>query len=388
MRFTGVLFFCLFWLSVATAADKDCLASGERVDEFLVKQIGGGFLELTTNSQEKKPLQRWLEEIVLEDGRKEAPGRWIDEVPCSTPKPLPDVAPVLSTVTLYSDAEAVKAHWDVFLKRYYLTGNYLKEHGGMPKPPDMPALAIAVPTLRDFVDKGDHWDWWRRSKYLSMPLHHNTEEYLSEMGTYLLYADFLYARGDAEAKSRAFNLLCELQTALMFSKYRVAVLPHYVFKEMLWPMVDFESGRWNNHLFYNLGIVFRDTKEEREIIRLQKWVIRHVPDVGGNKWGFLVSRSNQYVSLKDYTGAIFCTVASKPIEKFDEEVIRPIKIFLNRKYGAEKGAERYRQFLEFVAPVAQDPYAKEELAKLVNTKSGSASGPDTVGKIPENPVKK
>ena len=207
MRLTGILIFSILWLSVATAADKDCLPSGERVDAFLIRQVGGGYAELTTDTQKKKPLQLLMEELVLADGRKNAKGKWIDDIPDTKPAPLPDIAPQLTTMTLYYDKEAVNAHWEAFQKRYYLTGNYIKDKIGRPTPPRMPG------------DDWDKWidalrrDWHEKDKEISL------QEYVKRYGGQVLYMDFLFSRGDASVKRRAFEGFAKLQTSFWFERH-------------------------------------------------------------------------------------------------------------------------------------------------------------------------
>ena len=117
MRKISLCFLWVFWLSVVGAAEKDCLPTGESAANFLIRQVGGGYAELTTDSQQKKPLQLLMEEIVLADGRQKAPGKWIDDIPDTLPSALPDMEPRMTSATLFTDAAGANAHWDAFIER-------------------------------------------------------------------------------------------------------------------------------------------------------------------------------------------------------------------------------------------------------------------------------
>ena len=338
MQHVGVLFCWIFLLSVAGATDKNSLPSGEPVDCFLIRQVRGGFAELTTDTQKKKPLQLFLEELVLADGRDKAPGKWLDDLPDTAPTAPPDIAPRLTSATLYHDVATANAHWDAFLKRYYLTGNYLKEHVGRPNLSSLP---------------GEEFEVWL-SKLLDR---HVDEEYKDAtdfsktMSESLLYADFLFARGDNADKIKAYRILLVVTRSMLYNEFRDKTLTKYMAKEILWPMVNPSAGRFSPELGTALGGIFFDSKED--YYRLQKWMVSYTQMNANAKEGALLMRGNAYVDTGDYLGAIVCNMAATPSGEWGNERTDTIRTLLKNKYGAEKGAAYYKRFQESIMPGKQ-----------------------------------
>ena len=350
MRLVGILFFLVLWLSAANAADKDCLPSGERADHFLIRQVGGGFADLTTDTQKKKPLQFLMEELVLVDGRKDAPGKWLDDIRDTKPPAPPDISPQLTTLTLYYDKATANAHWPAFEKRYFLTANYLKEKlGGQP------------PKIKKMPGPPSLTEWQKYEDGLS-----NTGNLYERIAETLMYADFLYSRGDLYSKGWAYFLLPKHSGLLELND---KTLQKYVAKEMVWPMLNADEGRFSREawLFVVGGMEFRS----KEDLGLDKWVVNHTNLAPQYKNVVLRTRGNYYtgsLSQKDDTGALFCHLAAWKLEDFDESNTRLIKTLLLRKHGQEKGTAYYRRFLECIAPVNKDNFVQKEYAALKSGK--------------------
>jgi hypothetical protein len=343
----------------------DRLPSGETAAEFLIHQVGGGYAELTTDTQKKKPLQLLMEDIVLADGRKNAKGKWIDNIPDTKPSPLPDIAPPLTTMTLYYDREAVYNHWDAFKKRYFLIANHLNDKAGRPLPLRMP---------------GENWAQWLESMNSSNhPIFKNREEYWKDMGGLFLYVDFLYARGDAEAKQRAFDLVRAILIRLTCSPVSVrdSVFSKYVLKGIVWPMTPVDvlippkEGCFCDDPVGDLCYVLNDSEQDE--LRFQKWIVKHAPDDYGRKSGFLAERSNRYVLAGDYTGALFCTLAFRDPKTFYRDTIKTTQILFEKQFGTQRGNIYYRRFVECIAPIATDSYVGDELKRLKNDDATSAT---------------
>lgn len=339
MKIISLCFFLTLLLPLANAAEKDCLPSGERVDNFLMRQVGGGYAELTTDSQQKKPLQLLMEEMVLADGRRNPPGRIIDEQPDTAPQPPPDITPRLTSVSLHSDVAAVNAHWDFFLKRYFYLGNYFQERKVRPK---------LIHKLSPDVVK--QWKSELFQQRISGKIPKKKDEYYQFVGEGLLYADFLFARGDEVAKAEACDLLGGFAHVLIFSSVDQD-MAKLVGVEMAWPMLKYIRTP-ENYMEITPLISSASGYDTPNGYRMLKWRVNRGKQQSDadNKTGSLLLLSNAYAAKKDYLGAALCSMSAYPSGSFPDCEKTRLQNVLKLRWEKERGAAYYQRFLEIIAP--------------------------------------
>ena len=384
MRFIWILIFSILGLSVAAAADKDCLPSGERVDNFLIRQVGGGFAELTTDTQKKKPLQLLMEELVLADGRKNTKSKWLDDLSSTKPKTKPDIAPRLSTATLYKDIAGANAHWEAFRRRYPATAEYLQD-------------CIGRPTLSTSTLPGQDVTAYREKlityKFLNQK---DLKGRLRTAGEGLLYVDFLYSRGNDAAKLEAYRLLEAMSGTLLWNapdKY----FTRTVMLELAWPMIEPGTQRDSSQLREDL--ITAVSSSDKEAYHIKKWIantppapdelpkIESMPKLLADlrktfpnekieeknvdpslrlskKSVVILMLKIAYEKEKDYVGALLYQMAAYPMPRWTSNDAHMVRLLLGKVYDAPKTAEYYRRFLEAIAPDCKEPFVRQELAAL------------------------
>jgi hypothetical protein len=339
MRCAGVLFFwVLCCLSTSYAAGKNSLPNGEDITQCLMRQASGGFVPLTTDTLQKKPLQLLLEEWIALDGRQNPAGKKMDQAPDTKPNTsLPDIAPRLTSDSLYHDLSAANAHWEAFLDRRPVTGWYLQKYA------DRPQLKL----LYD----GDVKEYAKALAARNMIKgYRDQRQYLTTMGAALLYADFLSARGDITAKEKAVNLLSAtiffLNSGDQFSDKELA---RRATLEMTWSLLD---PRMHLDLKPIYDVFYKAlTQHSEEKLRLEKWIVNHTP--GGAeqdvfKKTLLLSRANSYIEQKDPMGGLFCIVAATQPQEWKVERLQSVRSLLANAFGFQRGEAEYRRFLESI----------------------------------------
>ena len=357
MKIISLCFFLALFLPLAHAAEKDCLPTGETAANFLIRQVGGGYAELTTDTQQKKPLQLLMEEIVLADGRDKAPGKWIDDIPDTLPPALPDIPPLITSSTLFIDAAGANAHWDAFLKRHYFTGNYLLERKVQPK------------ILRKLSPDILEWIHAMQNSAMSRENYKTQAEYLADVGEALLYADFVFAHGDAEAKGYATLFMRVVQERLTYGGEKDSALAQYVARECLWPMLHTAPDKFGIDNRFKLVIwqVLCDALKNntKDRVRLEKWQINRAGWERLRANGPLAKRANLYSEVKDYVGALICHMANVNSDVLNLQRLQLIHSLLKLQYGKEKGSAYYKRFLDCEIALSKNPKnAQDELAAL------------------------
>jgi hypothetical protein len=376
MRFiTCMVFFwglCCFPLSNAAEVKKGCLPGGEPVDQFLIRQVGGGYAELTTDTQKKKPLQLLMEEIVLADGRDKAPGKWIDDIPDALPPALPDIKPLLTSPTIYTDAAGANAHRDDFARRHPLTAAYFKEQTVRPR---------IIRTLSPDID-----EWARDLRYCSQyltPKNYQTRGlYLEALAEVLLYADFVYAHGVPETKAHAVNLLMAAQERLYRAGNDVNFARN-IATEFLWPMLNNIPDLFQDKKYFRFEgwkVLYETLGENtKDRLRLEKWLVNHTDVEVGMSQAALAKRANEYVKAKDYTGALICHFADTHPDETDRQRLQLVQSLLIKQFGQQKGAEYYKRFLEslLARTLRRAPIQAELAASQKGTPASKSSVPAT-----------
>ena len=271
MRVASVCFVLLLWLPFANAAEvekKDRLPSGEYVTDFLLLQIRGGNLKLSTLTQEKKPIQLFLEELVLDDGRQHPASKWIDDAPDTFPPPPKDLTPRGTSVTLYTDIARANAHWDDFQRRYPAVADYLKERHIRPKithPIDPKTYAWPEALEGIFI----HDQSLNPSGYKS-PM-----DYLTYVAGCILYADFLIAYGDDAVKKDAFYYLLGVEEETLRTnggdKNFAQLVADHIFAPMAHTLSD-------EKLRFRLREILLESPRGCTIpglIQIDKWCVNH-----------------------------------------------------------------------------------------------------------------
>ena len=252
------------------------------------------------------------------------------------------------------------------MKRHPLTAAYFQEQKVRPKiirtlSPDI------VAWTRDL-----HYG----SQYLMRPQTYQTRGlYLEALAEALLYADFVFAHGDAEAKAYAVDFLVQVQDCLIFAKDD-PILAQTVAREFLWPTLDAipSSFRGNNTFRYWAWMtVYRTVgKIPKDRIRLEKWMVNHgnmEPLQTGARLGL---RANNYLDSKDLVGALMCHLAAAEPDQLYLDKLELLRNLWTRQYGQEKGMAYYKRMLECLAPLCKtSKILQEELTKLQKTRAVS-----------------
>ena len=340
MTIIRTLFVCAFQLALgialaANAPTSNTLPSGEAVENFLMRQVGGGYAELTTDTQKKKPLQLLMEEIVLADGRDKAPGKWIDDIPDTQPPVKPDIVPRLSTASLYTDFKAANAHWKYFLQRYPVTGGYIEDN--------LKQISFTSSTL-----PGRDLDAYIKNLRSLNRYPQGKDNNLRRMGEGIVYVDFLFARGSEQTKLQAYWLLEEISENIVHN-YKDKGFARIVMSEFAWPMMEPGTKRYSERMREYLSDSVLSSK--KDYYRVQKWMINHTPseeDMSGQtittetwrifkqafpllnldlatmnpalhiskKTSMLIARQMAYETAKDLAGAVMCQMVAFPLQNW------------------------------------------------------------------------
>jgi hypothetical protein len=305
-------------------------------DRFLQDQIGS-LVKIATNGQVKTPSQRFLEELLTLDDRSKAPGRWIDELPSTRPA-QPDLSP-LPAQSLYFNSMAVNGHWPAFQHRNPQTAAALRRYGIEPKITSMPGNNFKV-----FVE-----NWFGKMR----PINQGPDgPYFQAMGEMLLYADFLIAHGDNQAKANALELLkpVSMYLDLYLDKHAPdAALAADVHVEIIWPLLEDRSGRFNKGMLSNLLTALHKTHRDREYLAVGKWAMGQKSCDENTKRFLLIERANAYGALKDDGGVLLSLFGVYAGRNPDGPTAEYLKQCLIRKFGPTKGETFYRRYRETLA---------------------------------------
>ena len=353
------------------------------VEAVFLHKTYGNVVRCTTQPGEKKtPMQEFLEKLLVAHPRKDAPGRWIDNVPDTKPTKQ-DIAPRLPDKTLYFDKDAANAHWPAFEKRNPKTADYLKKHMARPWIMKMPGDAAIAGKWDKKLAKSFVKAWSDDSeKFLSnSSKYKNTPQlYFVSIGECVLYADFLISRGDDAAKSVGFDLLNAGCFALDLHIRPYApdkMLGWYVGREMLWPAVDMKAGRFNRWVPVFLSTTLRNLKgkDAPERLHVAKWAVKHTPCDNNFKRLLLIMQWRAYAMAGDHIGAVIAFYGGIPPDGWDPGNLSVIRNRMVKAFGKDAGAERFRQYLEILLPnsgerrkFVENALHRERAAHYTNTR--------------------
>jgi hypothetical protein len=312
----------------------------------------------------RTPMVKFFEELFAEYPREKAPGYWIDQLSCDQPKKK-DIAPQLDDETLYGDVEAVNDHWEAFKKRNPKTAVELTAYIERPTVKDMPATRIS----RIGKDKGmeEFFRSWvsRRESYCTG----DRPKFFHAVGAYLLYADFLIARGGDKHKQQARaglrRLTRVLETYLCTSgKHLPSHADTYdlsisVGMEIVWPLMDVSKDRYDEYCsIWIRSTLFRECRrsekkdirdklyQTKDYLRFAKWEIANAPKPTESLGLAVHALSSAYRSHKDYLMFFFLRYASSNgkiglgyFEGFKSNFV---------KLDSIKGDRYYERFLELL----------------------------------------
>jgi len=313
---------------------------------------------------ERTPMVKFFEELFAEYPRKKAPGYWIDQLSCDPPKKK-NIAPQLDDETLYGDAQAVNDHWEAFKKRNPKTAAGLTAYIERPTVTDMPATLIS----RIGPDKGmkDFFQSWvsRRESYCTG----DRPKFFQAVGAYLLYADFLIARGGDEHKQQARAGIRRVTHVLNLylcnsGKHGPSHADTYglaidVGMEMVWPLMDVSKKRYDDHLLTQIrSSIFREYRRQekkdfrkklyqsKDYLRLTKWMIANAPTPTASLGLAVSDLASAYSSHKDHLMYSFLRYASS-----NGKISLPyLGVFKSKflKLDPIKGDRYYDRFLELL----------------------------------------
>lgn len=332
---------------VSQAVILPATAAAVNPETLFLRDCIGGVVAIEVDEKKKTETQKFLEKMIANKGREEAPGRWIDKISAAFPI---DKAPLekLSEDDLCFNLDAVNAHWEQFSRRNPKTSEAIIKLVGRPEIEDLPA--------RDF-------DLFLSKKKKNLEASNVDDvgiNYNKEIATLCLYSDFLIAHGNAMHKMRAFQLLSLIgyESGVFFRKD--GAWHGDIAKEIYFPLFNVDLGRYSVSSIIDIQGAFRRLNRDSDKIAALKYELnnekRDESGFGENhKRTILLELSSAYGGSGDNIGLIVCLYGSYAGRALpDTQTQEYIKTFFIKEYGTQKGSVLFSSFIDLVKIEAKE----------------------------------